>query len=91
MMANNNSISRAGNVFHGRTAPEQGNLVGYGAIIDALKLPVPIPFQLALISKKRRQYTKEAGEMPSVRQAASPSAKKNCSGYNRSLLMTIVF
>lgn len=43
-------------VFHGRQAPEKGTLVGYGAIIDSLKLPVPIPLQLALISEKRRQY-----------------------------------
>jgi len=31
--------------------------VGYGAIIDAYKLPVPIPARLALISKKHRKYT----------------------------------
>ena len=50
------NISQEVSVFHGRTAPEQGKLVGYGAIIDALKLPIPIPLRLALISKKRRQY-----------------------------------
>lgn len=54
---NCNNISRIINVFHDRTAPEEGNLVGYGAIIDRLQLPVPIPRQLALISKKNRQYS----------------------------------
>lgn len=44
-------------VFHGRAAPEPGKLVGYGALIDALQLAVPIPRQLALISEKHRQYT----------------------------------
>ena len=43
-------------VFHGRQAPEKATLVGYGAIIDALKLPVPLPAKLALISEKHRQY-----------------------------------
>jgi hypothetical protein len=56
-MAKSKNISLEIGVFHGISAPEQGKLVGYGAIIDALKLPVPIPLRLALISKKRRQYT----------------------------------
>lgn len=43
-------------IFHGRRAPEKGTLVGYGAIIEALGLPVPLPNTLALISEKRRQY-----------------------------------
>jgi len=43
-------------VFHGRQTPEKGTLVGYGAIIDKLNLPMPIPLRLALISEKRRQY-----------------------------------
>ena len=59
-MANSKNISREISAFHGITAPEQGKLVGYGAIIDALKLPAPIPLRLALISKKRRQYTTDA-------------------------------
>ena len=44
------------NVFHGREVPEPGYLVGYGAIIETLKLQVPIPDRLALISKKHKQY-----------------------------------
>ena len=39
------------------TAPEPGNLVGYGALIDAMKLALPMPMKLAIISKKRRQYS----------------------------------
>lgn len=56
-MANFNNISQKINVFHGRTAPEPGNLVGYGAIIEAYELPVPMPQRLAIISQKHRQYT----------------------------------
>ena len=51
-----NTISQEISVFQERTAPEQGTLVGYGAIISAYELPVPIPLRLALISKKHRQY-----------------------------------
>lgn len=53
---NYNRISQEISVFHGRTTPEKGVLVGYAAVIDALQLPVPLPAQLTLISEKRRQY-----------------------------------
>jgi len=46
-------------VFHGIKAPEEGILVGYGALIEAYSLSMPIPNQLALISSKKRQYTSE--------------------------------
>jgi hypothetical protein len=52
----NNQYSQSINVFHGKLTPETGVLVGYGAIIAALHLPIPLPAQLALISEKRRQY-----------------------------------
>jgi len=52
----NTCFSQEITVFHGRQTPERSILVGYGAVLDALKLPVPLPAQLALISKKRRQY-----------------------------------
>jgi Fic family protein len=52
----NTCFSQEINVFHGRQTPEKSILVGYGAVLDALKLPVPLPAQLALISEKRRQY-----------------------------------
>jgi len=65
-MANNKRISREIintmhfsqeiTVFHGKQAPEKGTMVGYGAIIDALDLAVPIPRKLTLISEKHRQY-----------------------------------
>lgn len=54
-----NHFSRSITVFHGRTAPEKGILVGYGAIINKLALKVPLPDKLALISEKRRRYTTE--------------------------------
>jgi Fic family protein len=50
------SFSQSVTVFHGRTVPEPGTLVGYGAVIEALQLAVPLPRDLALISAKRRQY-----------------------------------
>lgn len=53
---NTNRISQEITIFHGRTAPEKGILVGYGAVIETLQLPVPIPARLTLISEKRRKY-----------------------------------
>ena len=49
-------------VFRGRKAPEKGILVGYGALIDAFSLPVPVPDELALVSLKRRSYKKKRME-----------------------------
>lgn len=56
---NNIRFSRKITVFHGRQTPEEAILVGYGAIIETLKLAAPMPFQLALISSKKRQYKNE--------------------------------
>jgi Fic family protein len=42
--------------FHGRMLPESGSIVGYSALIDRLKLPVPIPQLIALISDKNKKY-----------------------------------
>jgi len=53
---NNKQISQLISVFHERTSPEQGNLVGYGALIESLKLALPMPLKLAIISSKRRKY-----------------------------------
>ena len=45
-------------VFHG-PPPEPGFLAGYAAVIEALRLPVPIPQKLALISTKNRKYEQD--------------------------------
>jgi len=50
-------ISQEVLVFNGRTAPEEGLLVGYGALIAFYKLAVTMPLKLALISRKHRKYT----------------------------------
>ena len=52
----NKHFSHKISVFHGRTAPEEGTLAGYGAIVESFNLPVPIPEKLVLISAKNRQY-----------------------------------
>ena len=49
-------FSKKISVFHGRQIPEKGTLVGYGALIDALSLSVPLPYRLAIISGKHRHY-----------------------------------
>ncbi len=48
------------NVFRGLSAPEEGILVGYGAVIEAYSLPVPLPQKLSLISTKKRKYETES-------------------------------
>lgn len=56
-MSNSKRFSQEISIFHGRQTPEKGTLVGYGAIIETLGLPMPCPKTLALISEKHRQYT----------------------------------
>ena len=64
---NNKRFSQLINVFHEREAPEQGNLVGYGALIDALGLKVPIPNQLSLISEKHKKYSVDGWNVYTVK------------------------
>lgn len=59
-MRNNAHFSRIAPVFHGRRCPEDGYIVGYLAIIDKLKLKVPIPFQITLVCNQNKNY--ETGE-----------------------------
>lgn len=49
-------ISQIINVFHERRPPEEGLLVGYGALINHYSLPVPTPDRLCIISKKHKRY-----------------------------------
>lgn len=42
--------------FHGKRVPEEGTIVGYAALINAMSLKMPIPDTLALISTKNRKY-----------------------------------
>jgi hypothetical protein len=60
---NNKHFSHKISVFHGRMAPEEGYLVGYGAIISNYNLAVPIPRRLALISQKKRMYKTEGWQV----------------------------
>lgn len=53
----NNSFSPNITVFHERSAPEEGYLVGYAALLHALKLQVPLPDILSIISHKHKQYS----------------------------------
>lgn len=56
---NNKHFSLKISVFHERSAPEEGLLVGYGALIQSYALAMPFPNRLALISPKKRQYNTE--------------------------------
>lgn len=43
-------------VFHGKYLPEEGAIIGYGALIDYYQLEMPLPFSLSVISYKNRKY-----------------------------------
>ena len=56
---NNIEFAELVTVFQERTAPEEGYIVGYGAIIRFYNFPAPLPDRLALISQKHKQYETE--------------------------------
>ena len=58
-MSNSAHFSLTAPVFHGLNVPEEGAIVGYAAIIDRLKLPVPMPFPITLVSDKNKKYETE--------------------------------
>lgn len=70
-------ISQQVNIFHGRQAPEKATLVGYGALIDAFNLPMPLPNRLSLISEKRRSYETEEWKVFSSRNAIDDTLEKH--------------
>ena len=72
-----NRFSQTITIFHGRTAPEEGNIVGYAAIINSLKLPVPLPATLALISTKNRRYEKGGWQVFTVKHQPEDSLYKH--------------
>ena len=74
---NNKHFSRRITIFHGRQTPEEAVLVGYGAIIEALQLAVPLPFQLALISSKKRQYKNEQWQVYTSRHQPEDNLHKH--------------
>lgn len=53
----NNNFSPSITVFHERSTPEEGHLVGYAALLNAFDLQVPLPDVLSIISHKHKQYT----------------------------------
>lgn len=52
----NNLFSEIVSVFHERTTPEEGYIVGYAALINRYELQVPVPDVLSIISHKHKQY-----------------------------------
>lgn len=52
-------ISIRTQIVNGRKAPEEGTLIGYGALIQHYKLPVPYPKILSLISDNKKNYDKD--------------------------------
>ncbi len=64
-------------VFNGQQAPEEATLVGYGAIIEGLRLALPFPQSLSLISDKRRSYSTPQWKVFSSRNAFDDTLYKH--------------
>jgi len=64
-------------IFHGLITPEKATIVGIGAIIDKLKLAMPLPYKLSLISSKRRNYETERWKVYSSKAAFEDTLYKH--------------
>jgi len=58
-MTDSTYFSNNAPVFHAKIKPEQGMVVGYAAIIHALKLPVPMPVIISLVCNQNKKYHTE--------------------------------
>lgn len=56
-------------VFHDRRLPEPATPAGYGALIDAWRLDVPIPLTLAAISGQHKTVTRDGWRLLTPRHA----------------------
>lgn len=71
------TFSQEISVFHGKIAPEKATLVGYGAVIETLRLPLPFPNKLSLISEKRRSYEEDNWKVFSSRNSFEDTLYKH--------------
>lgn len=60
-------------VFHGRTLPEAAQPVGYGALIDAYELKIPLPYRLCVIGSTYRIWEDKEWRYFSPRYKPVPS------------------
>lgn len=74
---NNKRFSLQLSIFHGRLVPEDGVIVGYGAILEVYQLDVPIPTQLAFVSTKKRQSETDNWKIFSSRYLPEESLYKH--------------
>ncbi|NQU34736.1 MAG: cell filamentation protein Fic, partial [Bacteroidetes bacterium] len=59
----NNHFSHKITTFHNRNTTEPGMIVGYGALISAFEIAVPLPERLAIISEKHKRITLDQWEV----------------------------
>ena len=66
-----NYFSQEVTTFHGRITPELGVLVGYALIItiieEHLKINVPLPDKLAIVTKKHQRYNTDQWQVFTIR------------------------
>ena len=62
-------FSGAVTIFHDRRLPEQATPVGYAALIDALRLRVPVPRTLSAIGPRHKQYQQDGWHIYTPRHA----------------------
>ena len=59
--------------FHERRLPERAALAGYAALIDALRLVVPLPRTLSAIGSRHKIYQSEGWRILTPRHAPAPT------------------
>ncbi len=74
-------FSRKVNVFHGRSLPEEGFLVGYALLIDIIesqfKVGLPLPDILAIATEKHQRYDKGEWKVFTIRHKPGDDLKSH--------------
>ena len=70
-------ISQRISVFQGRIAPDNSILIGYGAIVKAFNLQVPLPKVLSVVSKRKGDYDESQWKIFSERYRPEDSLYKH--------------
>lgn len=76
-----NYFSRKVTVFHGRTLPEEGFLAGYSLLIseieNKLKIMVPLPDILAIVTEKHQRYNTDQWQVFTIRYKPKADLKSH--------------
>ena len=89
---NSARFSQVAHVFHGRSLPEEGQVVGYASIISALEFRIPIPDQISMVCSQNKKYETAAWQVfPNKYAPEDNSETKEINALYRQLVFALKY